>query len=483
MKLRLRLAVTTIAAMIPTMLGLFWFDAAAQHRAAEQILVDFAYPRASSAREACEAAPASWGRELAPPPGVPGGPRPPPPHKKGLPPGEPSRPPPRRARPAVAFAYDESFHSQNPDAPVLPEKLVRAIGGHDVAIVPFSWGDPTVEVLLRMPWGSGPCSFVLARGTTDPEWGAVLPETQLWLLPTLAVFAAMLLAVGPVVRRIRQLTEAVRRSASNAYASAVAIDGRDEIGELSRAFDAAGREIRAQLEEKDRREQALRHFLANTTHDVMIPLTVLQGHLATLRERAREGEPLDAGVLVSAMQEAHYMASLVHNLGIAAKLDTAEIGLQRDAVELDALVARVIGRHRPIARQLEVSLESAVPEEPITIQADVTLIEQAVSNVVYNAIRYNRAGGHVAVILERASSDGFCLRVIDDGPGIPEDELSKLVARGARGDEARKRAPSGQGLGLHIAYRAAELHGFRLTLGPSEFGGLEVVLEGKLAGA
>jgi len=173
----------------------------------------------------------------------------------------------------------------------------------------------------------------------------------------------------------------------------------------------------------------------------------------------------------------------VHNLGIVARLETAEAKLQPSAVELDALVARVVGRHRPIARQLEIALESAVPEEPVTIQADVTLLEQAVSNVVYNAIRYNRAGGHVAVILERAPPGRFVLRVIDDGPGIAAEQLSKLVERGARGDEARQRAPNGQGLGLHIAFRAAELHGFALTLGPSEFGGLEVVLEGEVAGS
>lgn len=103
------------------------------------------------------------------------------------------------------------------------------------------------------------------------------------------------------------------------------------------------------------------------------------------------------------------------------------------------------------------------------------------SNVTYNAVRYNRPLGHVAVILEAVSPDGFCLRVVDDGPGIPAGELSALVERGARGSEARTRAPEGQGLGLHIAYRAAVLHGYRLTLQPSAYGGLEAKLEGELA--
>ena len=308
-----------------------------------------------------------------------------------------------------------------------------------------------------------------------------MPETKVWVLPMLAVLAAVLLAVGPVVGRIQRLTEAVQRSASTSYTSPVAMGGGDEVADLARAFDAAGREIRAQLQENEQREQALRHFLGNTTHDVMIPLTVLQGHLATLREHAAEGRPLDVSVVVSAMDEAHYMASLVHNLAVTARLEAAEVELQRTAIDLNAVVARVLGRHRPIARELGVELESSVPEGPTLVLADVTLIEQAVSNVTYNAIRYNRAGGHVAVILEVTSEERFCISVIDDGPGIPEDELSTLSERGARGAEARTRAPEGQGLGLHIAYRAAALHGYRLTLQRSEYGGLEVRLEGEMA--
>jgi signal transduction histidine kinase len=211
----------------------------------------------------------------------------------------------------------------------------------------------------------------------------------------------------------------------------------------------------------------------------MIPLTVLQGHLTTLRERAAAGSA-EATVASSAMNEAHYLASLVHNLGAVARLDGAEAALQPGRVDLEALVARVVSRHAPVAAERGITIESATPPDPAWTRADVTLLEQAVSNVTYNAVRYNRPGGHVAVILE-AEGGRFSLRVLDDGPGIPEAELSMIVQRGHRGNEARQRAPEGQGLGLHIAFRAAELHGFRLTLGPSEYGGVEARLEGPLA--
>jgi signal transduction histidine kinase len=464
--LRTRLALTATLVMVPTVAALYCLDAIARHRAAEQLLTEIVSARLPMERERCESSPESWGGLL------PGGPRPPPP-AGGPPPGVR-----RRARPAVVFAYDDHLRSPNPAAPPVPDALRRALLGHEIAIEPFAWRSSEVELLLRTSWGTGPCAFVLAQGTTG-EWGAVVPETQIWLLPIFVVFATVLLAMGPVVRRIRQLTEAVQLSASTSYEHSVAIPGRDEIGALARAFDVAGREVRTQLHEREQREKDLRDFVANTTHDVMIPLTVLQGHLMTLREGVAANERVDAGIVSSAMDEAHYMASLMHNLAAAARLQAGEAKLQRSKVEMGTLIARVVGRHRPISRERGVSLESACPEQPVHAFADITLLEQAISNITYNAVRYNRAGGHVAVILEAGSSDRFCVRVVDDGPGIPADLLAKIAERGVRGDDARTRVPEGQGLGLDIAYRAARLHGFRLTLRPSEYGGLEARLEGE----
>jgi signal transduction histidine kinase len=469
MKLRIQLVISAGMAMLPVMLALLRYDALMHQRAAQQLLVSFITAGMGAARERCEAAPEFFGGVL--PPDFSWG-RPPP----LLPlPGQKQRALPV---PPIAFAYGPDFSSRNPQAPALSPELIRMIAGRDLAIAPLGWRSSTVEVLLRMPWDMGPCAYVLARGPTVPEWGAVLPETELWLLPIGAVLVAVLLAVGRIVRRIQQLTKAVQRSASSAYESPVELVGRDELSDLARAFDAAAIKIRAQLQEKDRREQALRDFLANTTHDVMIPLTVLLGHLTALRECAKAPRPLDPEALKSAMDEAHYIASLVHNLALVARLEAAELKLQVSTVDLNALIQRIVGRHRPVARAREISLENGVPPEPLILAADLTLLEQAVSNITYNAIHYNRAGGHVAVIAELKAPDRFVLRVIDDGPGIPAAELSRLVARGTRGDAARTRAPEGQGLGLHIAYRAAELHGFELTLKPSEYGGLEVMLEG-----
>jgi len=119
-----------------------------------------------------------------------------------------------------------------------------------------------------------------------------------------------------------------------------------------------------------------------------------------------------------------------------------------------------------------------VPEGALWTEGDVTLVEQAVGNVVHNAIRHNRADGHVAVVLDEAGPDAFLLRVADDGPGVPDDQRVRLGERRFRTEEARQRHPDGLGLGLSIASDVAARHGFTLRFAPNEPRGLVVELAG-----
>lgn len=118
-----------------------------------------------------------------------------------------------------------------------------------------------------------------------------------------------------------------------------------------------------------------------------------------------------------------------------------------------------------------------MPPSPVWIDGDVTLLEQAVSNLIHNAVRYVQPGGRVAVVLEERGPQ-FVLRVLDDGPGIPPELEARVFERSIRSDAARSRHPSGMGLGLSIARFVAEQHGLELGLRRSEAGGAEVEVRG-----
>nr|WP_225938030.1 HAMP domain-containing sensor histidine kinase [Myxococcus sp. RHSTA-1-4] len=482
---------------VPGVVGMGYFQHSLRQRGQEEVLEASTLAQMQAGeRERCEASPETWTVRRAPPPGEgrslpdePGPPREPGPRERE--PRTDGKPPPGRGpeRPGRSpsrvqhFPYDAGLVSRNPRAPVLPEALLRGVRAGQGVVIHHSTqaGRPTLDVLLRMPWDGGPCAYILARREEprSPPLGG-MPPPELLVVPFFAALAVVV-ALGPVIRRVRKLTGEVRASAVSRYQQPVSVRGNDEVAELARAFQEARAEIQHQLSQQEAREQALRDFLANTMHDVMTPLTVLQGHLSAMQQRLGRGEPMEPAVMTSAMGEAHYIASLVHNLAAATRLEAGEPQFQRAPVDLNSVVARVIGRHQPIARQRRISLVSGVPEAPVWVNGDVTLIEQAVSNVVFNGIHHGREDGHVAVVLESTRQGRFRLRVIDDGPGIPEEERARLLERGFRGNAARTRGIQGQGLGLHITRHVAHVHGWTLTLQPSEYGGLEVGMEGEVS--
>lgn len=355
-----------------------------------------------------------------------------------------------------------------------------------------------MQLALWMNRADATCAVLVLR--MPPRRGELRDRVVALALILFSVIAATWLAAGPVLRRLRRLTGEVLRSADSRYETPVPVEGRDEVARLATAFNDAGARVREHLVELQAREDHLRQFVANTAHDVGLPLTVLQGHLAELdtcklevgRSKSEVEEPSEKGHVGSAgsaasddaaahvraaMNEAHYLGSLIRNLNAATRLDATEMPLARHDVDLNALVDRIAARHRVVARARGVELNDAVPEATITALAEVTLLEQAVGNLVDNAIRHNRAGGHVAIVLDTTPT-GFSITVTDDGPGVTETDLARLTERWFRSDDARTRRPDGQGLGLAIAAESVKRLGFTLTFSRPAEGGLRAEIRG-----
>jgi signal transduction histidine kinase len=457
MKLRTRLALTLGVATVAVLAVLGWAQSRWHSRMRVDALAEAAVHRMESGgRARCEANPEAW-----PGPRRDRGPR----HGPDSARRHPSRP--------RFFAYDASYQSLNPASPPFPPALAKELdAGNDVAST-RSAARERAEVAVRMPWNEGPCAIVLLRAKGPPPWfsGAVLIPP---LLIALVVVVIALLAAGPIVRRVRQLTESVRRIGTGSE-EPVHVEGHDEITELGAAFEQSRQTIQTQLASLRDREAALRNYIANTTHDVMLPLSVLQGHLVSLQQRIEAGETLDAKAMVPSIEESQYLGSLLHNLNAAARLQATEGLPHRGTIDLNRLVERVVDRHRPVAKRRRIALEISVPERTVETSGDLTLLEQALGNLVQNAVRYNRAGGHVAVVLEERN-ESWTLEVKDDGPGIPEEDGARVLGPSFRGSEARTRHPHGMGLGLHIVKDVANRHGLRLELRETEGGGLTVAL-------
>jgi len=365
-----------------------------------------------------------------------------------------------------AHFFDRSGRSLARDAPPVPMALLEEVrGGASVAAADGRRkGEGVRQLLVAMPWSTGPCALALVGPPTLQPW---VPPLPLLLGPLVLALVAVLAGIGPVVRRARVLTAAVRRWRAGVEQVPPVDPGADELGELSRAFREAAETIAA-------RERDLRAFVENVSHDLATPLTVLQGHLSSLAAAP------DPDVVRQAMNEAHYLGSLLGSLAVTAKFEAG--AMVRDALDLRAVVVRVLERHRGMAARLSVELEGSVPESALFASGDVTFTEQALTNLVGNALRHNREGGHVAVVLDAVGGE-FSLRVLDDGPGMSDDECQRVLRRGERGDGARERGSAGRGLGLSIVARVAAVQSWRFSLAPGEPTGLVAELRGATVGA
>lgn len=468
MTLRTRLLITTLAVAVPLTAALFFLAERTRQADMELSMDRFLAAELSGGVVArCE----NEGGLRPPPPGGRGGPRGP--EGRGGRPGG--------ASPMELIPYTRTFTvafrgPAGAEGPPFPEALKEAVvrDGRSAGIYSTNEGRGR-QLAVRTSSVTGPCDFLLIR--MRPRMGET--RDQLIGLASLLfiVMAAIWVAAGPTLARIRTLAHHVRQSAASHYDVPVPETGNDEVGALARAFNEAGRDVKTHLTDLEAREATLREFVANTTHDIAVPLTVLQSHLASLEQSAlATAAPDAAGDVRGAMREAHYLASLLRNLSAASRLEGG-VPVEPVPLDLNLIVERVVDRHRPVARAGGVELNVAVPATATTVCADPTLIEQAISNLVDNAVRYNQPDGHVAVVLDRTQA-GFTLTVEDDGTGVRPGELSHLATRRFRGDAARSRRPDGQGIGLAIAAETVARSGWSLAFRSNVPRGLVATVQG-----
>ena len=289
---------------------------------------------------------------------------------------------PRMAR---VFFYDPDFNPRVPYAPPFPEAAKAKLRSGET-FVRDRYADGFFGALATS-WHGGVCSYALAVMQAPPPFASVT-----WLIAgafalIFAPAVVLWIALTNPVARIRALAADVRTAASRHYETSVPVTGRDEIAELGHAFNEASAVVRAHVKEVEQRERALRDFVAHTTHDVALPLSVLLSHVARLRD-ATAGEGTKEAVTAIA-QETQYIASLLANLDAVSRLETEAALHEKNPVDLTALVERVAVRHRGVAASSGVEFNHSAPPSKVMVTGDVTLIEQAVNNLVHNAIQYN----------------------------------------------------------------------------------------------
>jgi two-component system, OmpR family, phosphate regulon sensor histidine kinase PhoR len=211
-------------------------------------------------------------------------------------------------------------------------------------------------------------------------------------------------------------------------------------------------------------ERTRREFVANVSHELRTPLSLIKGSVETLLDGAVSQPAIASKFLDIIDRHCDRLTFLIEDLLTLSRLESGQLAINYDIVPLRGHVSEVFDDFRRKAEERGVQLFNDVPSG-LRARADSDRLDQVLSNLIDNAIKYGRPGGSVRIEgREIPGSDLIEMAVADDGPGIPTEAAERVFERFYRVDTARSREQGGTGLGLSIVKHIIQAHGGEVRL-------------------
>ena len=361
-----------------------------------------------------------------------------------------------------------------------PEQLAQLARGERLVVLREQDGDTLryTYVPQSIP-GSRPAVLMFTESVGEQHQFVEASRWQI-VLATLAILAASSFAVYAlgaryVGRPIERLRDRLRAIADGDFATQVALPQRDEIGDLATEIDRmsarladAQHRLAAETEARVHALELLRHtdrlttigqLAASVAHELGTPLAVVAGRAEMIATGEATGERATASARVIVEQASH-MTGLIRQLLDFSRHRAPRLGV----LSCRALCARAVDTLRVVARRRRVTIAADLSEDPLFVSADEHQLQQAVVNLLVNAMQAVPEGGHIDVAtgMRRTAPPGsaapegefVCIVVRDDGPGIPPEHLGRLFEPFF----TTKGPGEGTGLGLPVAHGIVRDH-------------------------
>jgi signal transduction histidine kinase len=256
---------------------------------------------------------------------------------------------------------------------------------------------------------------------------------------------------------IREMKEIAGRLAQGDFSRKVRIKSKDELGELAKSLNTMADELQAKMENLKRMDRVRTDFVANVSHELKTPLTLIKGYIETLEDKAIN-DTKDARKFISIIKDhADRLSNIIDDLLSLSELELSRDSIKKVEFDLKRLVDDIVlgFGHELTARKQTLSIEPR--GNNFIIRADRDKVEQVLVNLIDNAIKYTGEAGRIIVsLLEQDSA--ITVTVEDNGIGIPPEHLDRVFERFYRVDKARSRQLGGTGLGLGIAKHIVLAH-------------------------
>lgn len=243
-----------------------------------------------------------------------------------------------------------------------------------------------------------------------------------------------------------------------------------DMATLTSEVQKFARDKKLEIESLKIREEYRREFLGNVSHELKTPLFTVQGYLLTLLDGAMDDKHIRKKYLQRAEKGVERLIYIVNDLDMITKLEMDTLGLEISEFNIVDVIQNVLDllEMRASKKNILLTLDMKYVR-PIKVVADLEKIQQVITNLVENSIKYGKENGTTEVSIEDFVNNKVIVKVSDNGEGVEKQHIPRLFERFYRVDKSGARSEGGSGLGLAIVKHIIERHNEKINV-ESKFG-------------
>lgn len=265
-----------------------------------------------------------------------------------------------------------------------------------------------------------------------------------------------------IYRRVKSIYDSVSLlDAASLKKSRITTD----ITSLKAEVEKFAQDKKLEIESLQVRENYRKEFMGNISHELKTPLFTVQGYILTLLDGAIKDKKVRKKYLNRASKGVDRLLYIVKDLDMITKLETGDMSLHLEDFDLIELVENVFEllEMKAAKKEIEIQLDKNYIR-PILVHADKERIQQVLSNLIVNSIKYGKKNGKTTVCVEDINKSRLVIKVVDNGIGIEKEHIPRLFERFFRVDKSGSRKEGGSGLGLSIVKHIIEAHDENLAV-------------------
>lgn len=292
---------------------------------------------------------------------------------------------------------------------------------------------------------------------TSSLWDSYLLRvgTSSFFLTLLAAMLIGLWALWLLTKNLRKIIDAVQKFERGDLHARIENMSQGEMKLLSNTFNSMADTILKNIEELKQVDHLRRELIANVSHDLRTPISVISGYIETLHmKQGKLSEEQTAKYLETILNSTDKLKQLVADLFELTKLEARQVKPNIEQFNLSEVLAQSCQKYQILAQQKQISLKTSFPDHVPLVKADLSLIERVIQNLMDNAIKYTPEHGEVELSLSNQANGQIDVAIQNTGEGIAEEELPNIFDRYYKGNPTK----GSTGLGLAIVKNILEIH-------------------------